>query len=153
MANTYSQLYVHLVFAVKGRQSLIHSEWKEVLYKYIAGIIRNQKEKLMMINGMADHVHLLIGIKPDKSISDLVRDIKSHSSKFINEQGFVQGRFEWQEGFGAFSVSQSQVPKLIGYIQNQETHHKKRSFHAEYMRFLKAYEIDFKPEYLFEPIT
>ena len=153
MANTYSQLYVHLVFAVKGRQSLIHSEWKEILYKYIAGIIRNQKEKLMMINGMADHVHILVGIKPDKCISDLVRDIKSHSSKFINEQGFVKGRFEWQEGFGAFSVSQSQVPKLIVYIQNQEAHHKKRSFRAEYLGFLKAYEIDFKPEYLFEPIT
>jgi REP element-mobilizing transposase RayT len=152
MANTYSQLYAHLVFAVKGRQSLIHNEWKETLYKYIAGIIRNQKGKLMIINGMADHIHLLVGIKPDHCISDLVRDIKSHSSKFINEQGFVKGRFDWQEGFGAFSVSQSQVPKLIGYIQNQETHHKKRSFHTEYLSFLKAYEIDFKSEYLFEPI-
>ena len=153
MANTYSQLYVHLVFAVKGRQSLIHSEWKETLYKYITGIIRNQKEKLMIINGMPDHVHILISIKPDICISDLVRDIKSHSSKFIKEQGLVKGRFEWQEGFGAFSVSQSQVPKLIVYIQNQETHHKKRSFQSEYLGFLKAYEIDFKPEYLFEPIT
>ena len=153
MANTYSQLYTHLVFAVKGRQSLIQSDWKETLYKYIAGIISNQKQKLIIINGMPDHVHILIGIKPDKSISDLVRDVKSHSSAFISEQGFVKGRFEWQEGFGAFSVSQSQVPKLIVYIRNQETHHKKRSFHSEYLEFLKAYEIDFKPEYLFEPIT
>lgn len=153
MANTYSQLYVHLVFAVKGRQSLIHNEWKETLYKYIAGIIRNQNEKLIIINGMADHVHILIGIKPDKCISDMVRDIKSHSSKFINDQGFVKGRFEWQEGFGAFSVSQSLVPKLIVYIQNQEMHHKKRSFQSEYLGFLKANEIDFKPEYLFEAIT
>ena len=152
MANTYSQLYVHLVFAVKGRQSLIHNEWKETLYKYIAGIIRNQREKLIIMNGMADHVHLLIGIKPDSCISDLVRDIKSNSTKFINEQGFVKGRFEWQEAFGAFSVSQSQISKLIGYIQNQEMHHKKRSFHTEYLSFLKAYEIDFKSEYLFEPI-
>jgi putative transposase len=103
--------------------------------------------------GMPDHVHILIGIKPDKSISDLVRDVKSHSSSFIREQGFVKGRFEWQEGFGAFSVSQSQVPKLILYIQNQELHHKKQSFLSEYLGFLKAYEIDFKPEYLFEPIT
>ncbi len=153
MANTYSQLYVHLVFAVKGRQSLIHNEWKETLYKYIGGIIRNQNEKLMILNGMADHVHILVGIKPDKCISDLVRDIKSHSSKFINDQDFVKGRFEWQEGFGAFSVSQSLVPKLIVYIQNQEMHHKKRSFQSEYLGFLKAYEIDFKPEYLFEAIT
>ena len=153
MANTYSQLYTQLVFAVKGRQSLIQSDWKETLYKYIAGIISNQKQKLMIINGMPDHVHILIGIKPDKSISDLVRDVKSHSSSFIREQGFVKGRFEWQEGFGAFSVSQSQVPKLILYIQNQELHHKKQSFLSEYLGFLKAYEIDFKPEYLFEPLT
>ena len=153
MANTYSQLYTHLVFAVKGRQSLIQPDWKETLYKYIAGIISNQKQKLMIINGMPDHVHILIGIKPDKSISDLVRDIKSHSSSFIREQGFVKGRFEWQEGFGAFSVSQSQVPKLILYIQNQELYHKKRSFQSEYLEFLQDYEIDFKPEYLFEPIT
>ena len=153
MANTYSQLYTHLVFAVKGRQSLIQSDWKETLYKYIAGIISNQKQKLMIINGMPDHVHILVGMKPDKSISDLVRDVKSHSSSFIREQGFVKGRFEWKEGFGAFSVSQSQIPKLIVSIQNQETHHKKRSFYSEYLEFLKAYEIDFKPEYLFEPIT
>ena len=153
MANTYSQLYTHLVFAVKGRQSLIQPDWKETLYKYIAGIISNQKQKLMIINGMPDHVHILIGIKPDKSISELVRDIKSHSSSFIREQGFVKGRFEWQEGFGAFSVSQSQVPKLILYIQNQELHHKKKSFQSEYLEFLQDYEIDFKPEYLFEPIT
>ena len=152
MANTYSQLYTHLVFAVKGRQSLIQPDWKETLYKYIAGIISNQKQKLMIINGMPDHVHILIGIKPDKSISDLVRDIKSYSSSFIREQGFVKGRFEWQEGFGAFSVSQSQVPKLILYIQNQELHHKKKSFQSEYLEFLQDYEIDFKPEYLFEPI-
>ena len=152
MANTYSQLYTHLVFAVKGRQSLIQPDWKETLYKYIAGIISNQKQKLMIINGMPDHVHILIGIKPDKSISELVRDIKSHSSSFIREQGFVKGRFEWQEGFGAFSVSQSQVPHLILYIQSQELHHKKRSFQSEYLEFLQDYEIDFKPEYLFEPI-
>ena len=151
MANTYSQLYTHLVFAVKGRQSLIQSDWKETLYKYIAGIISNQK--LMIINGMPDHVHILIGIKSDKSLSDLIWDIRSHSSSFIREQGFVKGRFEWQEGFGAFSVSQSQVPKLILYIQNQERHHKKQSFLSEYPGFLKAYEIDFKPEYFFEPLT
>jgi REP element-mobilizing transposase RayT len=107
----------------------------------------------MIINGMPDHVHILIGIKPDKSISDLVRDIKSHSSSFIREQGFVKVQFEWQDGFGAFSVSQTQVFKLLLYIQNQELHHQTRSFQSEYLDFLKAYEIDFKPEYLFEPLT
>lgn len=107
----------------------------------------------MIINGMPDHIHILVSNKPDKCLSNLVRDIKSHSSKFIHNQGFVKGRFEWQEGFGAFSVSQSQVPKLIDYIQNQERHHKKRTFQSEYLGFLKAYEIEFKPEYLFEPTT
>lgn len=153
MANTYSQLYTHLVFAVKGRQSLIQEDWKETLYKYISCIIRNQNQKLMIMNGMPDHVHLLIGMKPDMNTSDLVRDIKSHSSKWIHEQGFVKGKFEWQEGFGAFSVSQSQVPRLIDYIQNQELHHAKRSFQEEYVGFLEAYQIDFKPEYLFERVV
>jgi REP element-mobilizing transposase RayT len=153
MANTYSQLYIHLVFAVKGRQSLIHQRFKETVYKYIAGIIRNHQQKLLIINGMADHIHILFGIKPDRCISDMVREIKSHSSKFINQQGFVKGRFEWQEGFGAFSVSQSQVSKLISYIENQEEHHNKQTFQMEYLAFLKEYEIDFKQDYLFEPIS
>jgi len=112
-----------LVFAVKGRQSLIHQGIKETVYKYIAGIIRNHQQKLLIINGMADHIHILIGIKPDRCISDLVREIKSHSGKFINQQGFVKGRFEWQAGFGTFSVSQSQDSKLITYIENQEEPH------------------------------
>ncbi len=139
MANTYSQLYVHVVFAVKGRQCPMTTEWKETLYKFITGIIRNQNQKLIIINGMPDHLHILIGMKPDKNLSDLVRDIKSSSSQFIHEQGFVKGKYEWQKGFGAFSVSQSQVPKLIRYIENQETHHSRKSFQGEYVDFLKAY--------------
>ena len=105
MANTYTQLYVHLVFTVKGRSNLISTRWKEDLYKYITGIITNEKQKLMIINGMPDHLHLLIGLKPDCNLSDLMRTIKANSSKWINENRFVVGKFQWQTGFGAFSVS------------------------------------------------
>ncbi len=150
MANTYTQLYVHVIFTVKGRNNLISSKWKEKLHQYISGIITNKSQKLMIINGMPDHIHMLIGLKPDCKLSDLVRDIKANSSKWINEKKYVKGKFEWQTGFGAFSVSQSQLKKVINYILNQENHHKKKTFREEYVEFLSAYEIDFNPEYLFE---
>ncbi|HEY1196625.1 IS200/IS605 family transposase [Flavobacterium sp.] len=150
MANTYSQLYIQLVFAVKGRQNLISTKWKDEIYKYITGIITNQKQKLIVINGMPDHIHILVGIKPDISISDLVRDIKTNSSKFINEQKWINGKFEWQNGFGAFSYGHSQLGNVIKYIENQEEHHKTRTFKEEYIKFLKLFNIDFKNEYLFE---
>ncbi len=124
MANTYSQLYIQIVFAVKGRQNLISKNNKDEIYKYITGIITNQKQKLIAINGMPDHIHILVGIKPDISLSDLVRDIKSSSSKFINEQKWINGKFEWQTGFGAFSYGHSQLTNIIKYIENQEEHHK-----------------------------
>lgn len=149
MANTYSQLYVHLIFAVKGRANLISSEWKEGLFKYINGIITNQNQKLFIINGMADHIHILLGFKPDCSLSVLVRDIKANSSKWINENKLVVGKFEWQAGFGAFTIGQSQVNTVINYITNQEVHHRKKTFREEYSDFLRAYGIDFKPEYIF----
>ncbi|MCR4033950.1 MULTISPECIES: IS200/IS605 family transposase [Flavobacterium] len=152
MANTYSQLYIQIVFAVKGRQNLISSKWKDEIYKYITGIITNQKQKLIAINGMPDHIHILVGIKPDISLSDLVRDIKSNSTKFINEQKWINGKFEWQTGFGAFSYSHSQLNNVIKYIQNQEQHHKTRTFKEEYIEFLKLFNIDFKNEYLFEEV-
>lgn len=152
MPNTYSQLYVHIVFAVKGRANLISLNWKENLNKYIAGIIANKKQKLIVINGMPDHIHLLVGLNPDSNLSDLVRDIKSNSSKWVNESKFVRGRFEWQTGFGAFSIGQSQLSKVVRYILNQEEHHKRVNFRAEYIAFLQAYQIDFKPEYLPEDI-
>lgn len=152
MANTYTQLYVHIVFAVKGRTSLISNQWKEDLYKYIAGIITNKKQKLMIINGVTDHIHLLIGFKPDCSLSDLVRDIKANSSKFINEEQLVPGKFEWQTGFGAFTIGQSQIDGVTNYILTQEKHHAKKTFREEYLQFLKAYRIDYKPEYIFENI-
>ncbi|MFM8372968.1 MAG: IS200/IS605 family transposase, partial [Bacteroidota bacterium] len=148
MPDTFSQLYVHVVFAVKGRNNLISSSWRDILYKYITGIVTNKKQKLMAINGMPDHIHILIGFKPNCVISDLIRDIKSSSSKWINENNYVIGKFEWQIGFGVFSVSHSQVNVVVNYILNQEKHHAKKSFREEYIEFLTAYNIDFKTEYL-----
>ncbi len=152
MANTYSQVYIQIVFAVKGRQNLISNTKKDEIYKYITGIITNQKQKLIAINGMPDHIHILVGIKPNISLSDLVRDIKSSSSKFINEQKWVNGKFEWQTGFGAFSYGHSQLNNVIKYIENQEEHHKKKTFSEEYTAFLKLFNIDFRNEYLFEEV-
>lgn len=149
MANTYSKLYIQIVFAVKGRQNLISKKWKDEIYKYITGIVSNQKQKLIAINGMPDHIHILVGIKPNISLSDLVRDIKSSSSKFINEQKLINGKFEWQKGFGAFSYGHSQLSNVIKYIENQEEHHKSRTFKEEYIAFLKLFDIDFKDEYIF----
>lgn len=148
MANTFSQIYIHVIFSVKRWEYLISNQWKEELYKYITGIIRNKNQKLLIINGMPDHLHLLIGLKPDKSLSDLVRDIKNNSSNFINEKGFVKGKFSWQEGFGAFSYSDSQLNKIINYIKNQELHHQKKSFKEEYIEILKKFKIDYNEKYL-----
>lgn len=152
MANTYSQLYIHVVFAVKGRQNLISIIWKDEIYKFITGIVTNKEQKLIAINGMPDHVHILIGLKPDKSISDLVRDIKANSSKFINDKKWINGKLEWQTGFGAFSYSHSQLTNVINYIHNQEEHHKTKTFKEEYIEFLKLFNVDFKNEYLFEDV-
>ena len=150
MANTYTQLYFHIVFAVKGRSNYISEQWKDELYKYISGIIANKNQKLMIVNGMPNHIHLLIGTKPNCNLSDLIRDIKANSSKWINEKKFTNFHFEWQTGFGAFTVSQSVVSNVIEYIKNQEEHHRKKTFKEEYVEFLKAYKIDFKDEYLFD---
>lgn len=150
MANTYSQVYLHIVFAVKGRQNLIRAEIREELHKYITGIITNRDQKLLSIFCMPDHTHLLIGLKPSISISDLVRDIKAGSSKFINDKKLIKGKFSWQEGFGVFSYSRSQIDPVIKYIQNQEKHHHKKSFKEEYLEFLKKFEIEYDEKYLFE---
>ncbi len=123
MPNTYTQLYIQIVFAVKGRQSLISKNNREELHKFITGIIKNREQKLLSIFCMPDHIHLLVSIKPSVSISDLVRDIKAGSSKFINEQNWIKGKFSWQEGFGAFSYSRSQIDNVANYILNQEKHH------------------------------
>ncbi len=150
MANTYTQLYVHIVFAVKGRENLIAPQWKEELFKYISGIITNKGQKLMVINGVPNHIHILVGFKPDVSLSDLVRDIKSNSSRYINEMKWVNGNFEWQRGFGAFTSGYSQLDHIANYIRNQEAHHKTKTFREEYVEILDQQEINYKPEYLFE---
>lgn len=150
MANTYSKVYIQVVFAVKGRQNLIRAEIREDLQKYITGIITNRDQKLLSIFCMPDHTHLLIGLKPSISISNLVRDIKAGSSKFINDKNLIKGKFSWQEGFGVFSYSGSQIDTVIKYIQNQEKHHNKKSFKEEYLEFLKKFEIEYDEKYLFE---
>jgi len=150
MANTFSQIYIQIVFAVKGRESLINQNWEEELYKYVSGIITNKGQKLLAINGMQDHIHILIGMKPSCCLSDLVREIKKSSNDFINEKKFCQSKFQWQEGYGVFSYSHSSLDNVIGYIQNQKEHHTKKTFKDEYIDFLTKFEIDFKQEYLFE---
>jgi REP element-mobilizing transposase RayT len=150
MANTYTQLYIQLVFCVKGRLNLIPSKLKEELHKYITGIVQNRKHKMLSINCMPDHTHIFIGLNPSQSISDIARDIKAISSKFINDKKWIMGRFEWQEGYGAFSYSNSHVSNVVNYIMNQEEHHKKTSFKEEYLKLLKDFEIDFSDKYLFE---
>ena len=149
MADTYSQIYIHIVFAVKRRDNLISKKWKDELYKYITGIITNEGQKLLAINGMPDHIHILIGLKPTAVLSSIVRDIKANSSKFINDRKWIAGKFEWQQGFGAFSYSHSQLTNVINYIQNQEEHHKTKTFREEYIDLLKLYNIDFKNEFIF----
>ena len=150
MANTYTQIYLHVVFTVKRRQNLIENNWKEELHKYICGIVNSKKQKVYAIGGVADHVHILISLKPNITVSDLVRDIKSNSSKWINEKGLSRGKFQWQEGFGAFSHAQSQLSTVITYINNQEQHHKKKTFKDEYVELLNKYNIEFDDKYLFD---
>ena len=152
MADTYTQIYIHIIFAVKGRSNLISSSWKNELYKYITGIITNEAQKLIAINGMPDHIHLLVGLKPTIALSNLVRDIKANSSRFVNEKSWIKGKFEWQHGFGAFSYSHSQLDTIINYINNQEEHHKKKTFKEEYISFLQHFHIEFKTEYIFEDV-
>lgn len=153
MANTYTQIYIQFVFAVKYREGMIDASFKEELYQYIGGIIHNNNHKLLAINGMPDHVHIFIGMKPTQSISDLMQDIKGSSSKWINEMNFLKSRFEWQDGYGAFSYAKSQKDAVVKYIANQETHHQKKTFREEYIGFLKAFEVEYDERYIFqEPV-
>ncbi len=148
--STHSQIYIQVVFAVKGRNSLINASWEEELYKYISGIVKNKEQKMVAINGMPDHIHFLIGMKPTCCLSDLVREIKKSSNDFIKEKKFTKFKFQWQEGFGAFSYSHSHLDVVIKYIMKQKEHHKKKTFKDEYIKFLRKFEIEFKDEYLFE---
>ncbi len=150
MANTYTQLYVHIVFAVKGRQSLIPKRHKSELHKYITGIITNKKQTVIQINSMPDHIHILVGMAPDIAVSKLVGGIKANSSKFINSKEWVAGRFEWQSGFGAFSYSQSHIDAVAAYIREQEKHHEQRTFQEEYLEFLELFNVDYDKRYIFD---
>lgn len=148
--STYSQIYIQVVFAVKNRQALISDDWEEELYKYITGIVQNKEQKMLAINGIPDHIHIFIGMKPSCCLSDLVREIKKATNSFINEKNFTKFKFEWQEGYGAFSYSHSSLDNVIGYIRNQKEHHKKRSFKEEYIDFLDKFNVEYKNEYLFQ---
>ncbi len=150
MAGTFSQIYIQVVFAVKGRECVIHTSWEEELYKYISGIVRNKGQKMLAINGMPDHLHFIIGMKPSCCLSDLVREIKKSSNDFINEKKFLKYKFSWQEGYGAFSYSHSALDNVIQYVNNQKEHHRKISFKEEYKEFLEKFEVEFREEYLFE---
>lgn len=152
MANTYTQIHIQVVFAVQGWQSKIKNEWKEELFKYITGIVKNKGHKLLQINGMADHVHILIGLRPNHALSDLVKIVKQDSSKWINNRGFLSSKFSWQAGFGAFSYSKSEVKNVINYIQNQEVHHQTKSFIEEYTELLDDFEIEFDNRYIFKKV-
>ncbi|MBI1747843.1 MAG: IS200/IS605 family transposase [Acidobacteria bacterium] len=153
MANTYTKIYIQVVFAVSGRQSLIQRARKEELHKYITGIVQNRAQKLIAINCMPDHAHILIGLKPDMALSDLVRDIKAVASKFINQRKWVKGKFSWQEGFGAFSYSHSQLDALVNYIKNQEKHHARKSFRGEYLEMLRRFNIEYDAQFVFDWIA
>lgn len=150
MPGSYSQIYIQYVFAVKGRENLLQKAWREEVFKYMAGIIKAKNQKPIIVNGVADHVHVFVGLKPSMNIADLVRDIKNNSSNFINEQKWIRGKFSWQEGYGAFSYAHSQIDDVYRYIANQETHHCKRSFRDEYLDFLQKFAIDYDKKYLFD---
>ena len=150
MAGTFSQIYIQVVFAVQGRENLLQKPWSEEVFKYMAGIIKGKNQKPIIINGVSNHVHLFIGLKPAKALSDLVRDVKNNTSNFINDQKFVRSRFSWQEGFGSFSYAHSQIGQVYQYILNQEAHHRQKTFKQEYLEFLKKFEIEYDEKYLFD---
>ena len=149
MANTYTQLYIHLVFSPKNRDALIQKEWKDDLEKYITGIVQNHKHKMLAIGGMPDHIHIFIGYDVNQTIPDLVENIKTSTNAWIKEKRLSKFHFEWQKGYGAFSHSRSQLDTVVKYVLNQEEHHKKKSFREEYLEILRKNDVEFKEEYLF----
>jgi putative transposase len=153
MANTYTQLHLHFVFAVKFRASVIHESWENDLFKYITGIVQKNEHKMLCVNGMPDHIHIAVGMRPHQSISDLLQDIKGDSSRWINNQKLTSNKFAWQEGYGAFSYSKSQLPRLISYIKNQKIHHKKQTFIEEYLEMLEKFEVEYDEKYIFKELV
>ncbi|WP_428660187.1 IS200/IS605 family transposase [Runella sp.] len=152
MPNTYTQLYIHCVFAVKYRAAVIKPEWEDRLHKYITGIVQNNGHKMLSINSASDHLHLLVGLHPKQSISEMMQLVKGDSSEFINKEGLTKRKFQWQEGYGAFSNSRSQIDSVIKYILNQKEHHRKKTFREEYLNILKDYNIDFDEKYIFHEL-
>jgi REP element-mobilizing transposase RayT len=152
MANTYTQIYIHTVFAVRNRLSLINSDWRDRLYQYIIAIIQNHGHKVLSIGGISDHIHILFGFQPTQSLSQLMQNVKRNSSEWINKEKLVLGKFSWQEGYGAFSYSKSQIPNVAKYIENQEKHHKKKTLIEEYKKILTDFEIEYDERYIFKTI-
>jgi len=152
MANSYTQIHIQFVFAVKYRAALIDNEWKERLHQYITGIFQENKHKMLQINSMPDHIHIFIGIRPHQSISSLIQNVKTESSKWIKNQSLCSQPFAWQEGYGAFSYAKSQVPDVIRYIKNQDIHHQKETFLDEYRKYLTLFEIDWDEQYIFKEL-
>ena len=152
MANTYTQIHIQVVFAVQNRKSMIGDSWKDRLFKYITGIIQDKEHKVLQINGVHDHIHILFGMRPVQALSDLMKQVKQDSSKWINDNRLAPDHFSWQAGYGAFSYSKSQLPAVINYIQNQEEHHRKESFYDEYISLLEEHGVDYNTQYIFKPI-
>lgn len=150
MPGTFSQIYIQVVFAVQNRDALIHSSWEDKLYKYLTGIVQNKGQKMLAINGMPNHIHFFIGMKPSCCLSDLVREVKKSSNDFIKENKFTKFKFNWQEGYGAFSYSHSHIDNVVKYVMNQKEHHKKKTFREEYLDFLQKFNVPYEEKYLFE---
>lgn len=153
MADTYTQIYIQFVFAVQNRISLIRPEWEQELYKYITGIIQNKSHKMIAINGMPDHLHMFVGFQPVEYMSKLIKVVKGESSKWIQDSGFVKGKFKWQAGYGAFSYSRSHIDQVYHYILNQKKHHQTTSFLEEYIELLEKFDVDFDKRYIFNPVN
>jgi len=153
MANTFTQIHLQIIFAVENRISLIKPSWETQLYKYVTGIVQNNDHKLLTINGVPDHLHFLIGMRPTQALSYLIQEIKRDSSAWINENRFTNGKFSWQEGYGAFSYSRSHLHNVIHYIEDQKLHHKKVTFIEEYKKLLKKFEIPYDEKYIFREVV
>jgi len=150
MAGTFTQIYIQTIFAVNGRLNLLQKPWRDDVFKYMAGIIKNKGQKPIIVNGVANHVHMFVGLQPAMALADLVRDVKNNTTNFINGQKLLRGKFSWQEGYGAFSYAHSQIETVYGYILNQEEHHRRKTFKEEYSDFLKKFNVEFNDKYLFD---
>lgn len=150
MANTFHQIYIHIIFSVKARQHLLPKSKKTELHRYIAAVINNNNCKPILINSMPDHIHIFVGLHPSVSISTLVKDIKLATNQLINKRKWIRGKFAWQKGFGVFSYSHSHIDRVYKYIENQEKHHTKQSFQKEYISFLKKFKIEYDSNYVFD---